>query len=213
MYVSNAEESSRLFKSNFLEFFSKVHFIVPFIIFAPAICYFIYIGIGQSPLNMLFAFGLGLFVWTIIEYVMHRFVFHFHPSSPVGKRLHYIFHGVHHAFPKDRLRLVLPPLMSIPLASFFFFLFSSFTESPLFNPFFAGFLFGYLCYDMLHYAIHHVNFKGKLWNILKTNHLKHHYVDDTKGFGVSSTMWDQVAKSGFTKRKLNVNVKESSIAE
>jgi len=175
---------------------------VPLIVFVPVIFYLMYLGAQSlSLLNILLAVIVGLLVWTTVEYIMHRFVFHYHPSSKIGKRLHFILHGVHHDYPQDRMRLVLPPIMSIPLATFFYFLFGIFTDSVIYYPFFAGFLLGYLCYDMLHYAIHHATFKGKLWNVLKTHHLKHHYVDDTKGFGVSSPIWDVLVQSDFPKKK------------
>lgn len=201
MYVSNSEQSTRLFKSEFLETFSKVHYSVPLIIFIPVILYFVTIEFRSlSIVSMICLFILGLLIWSLVEYLFHRFVFHYRPSTNLGSRLHFIFHGIHHDFPRDRMRLVLPPVMSIPLSIFFYFLFRSLTDSPLFYPFFGGFIFGYLCYDIVHYAIHHSKFKGKFWNALVTNHLKHHYVDDTKGFGVSSTIWDQFAKSDFSNR-------------
>lgn len=198
-YVSNSEESSRMFKSNFFEMFSKVHYSVPLIIFVPAISYFLYSAITSSlsiGYGMLY-FILGFLVWTVTEYVMHRFIFHFEPKSKIGLRLHFIFHGVHHDYPKDRLRLVLPPAVSIPLATMFYFIFRSIISTDGFYAFFASFLIGYLIYDMIHYAIHHVQFKGKLWNVLKSHHLKHHYVYPEKGYGVSSPLWDKIARSEF----------------
>jgi sterol desaturase/sphingolipid hydroxylase (fatty acid hydroxylase superfamily) len=139
--------------------------------------------------------------WTLTEYVLHRFVFHFHPTSEFGKKIHFIFHGIHHDYPCDRLRLVMPPSVSIPLATVFFFFFKLFFTGPSLFPFFAGFLAGYLVYDMFHYMIHHVQVKGKLWNALKTHHLKHHYVNDEKGFGVSSKLWDLIVRTDFTEAK------------
>ena len=201
-YVSNSEESIRLFQNPLMEFLSKVHFYVPLFIFVPLNSFLIYFGIqnGVSSLGsiLLWFFG-GVFVWTIVEYVLHRFIFHYHPTSEFGKKIHFIFHGVHHDYPRDRLRLVMPPSVSIPLATMFFFLYRSFIPAPELYVFFGGFLTGYLIYDMFHYAIHHVEVKGKLWNILKTHHLKHHYNDPEKGFGVSSPIWDIIVRSNFDK--------------
>ena len=201
-YVSNSEESIRLFQNPFMESLSKVHFSVPLFIFIPLNTFLIYFGIqnGVSSIGsiLLWFFG-GIFVWTIVEYVLHRFVFHFHPTSEFGKKIHFIFHGIHHDYPRDRLRLVMPPSVSIPLATLFFFLYRSFIPAPELYVFFGGFLTGYLIYDMFHYAIHHVEVKGKLWNVLKTHHLKHHYNDPEKGFGVSSPLWDVIVRSNFDK--------------
>jgi len=209
-YVSNSEESSRMFKSDFLEMLSKVHYSVPLLLFVPAICYFLFQALTSSLslLEGIVYYLLGFCVWTVTEYIMHRFIFHFEPSSKIGQRLHFIFHGVHHDYPKDRLRLVLPPVMSIPLSLSFYFLFRNLITADGFYSFFAAFLTGYLIYDMIHYAIHHVQMKGKLWNVLKTHHLKHHYVYPEKGYGVSSPLWDKIAKSEFPKDK-NVHSKSA----
>jgi len=198
-YVSNSEESTRMFKSDFFELFSKVHWSVPLIVFIPAIAYFFYQGVTSSVgiINGALYFMMGFLVWTATEYVMHRFVFHFVPKSKIGLRLHFIFHGVHHDYPKDRLRLVLPPAVSIPLATMFYFIFRNVIISDGFYMFFTAFLIGYLIYDMIHYAIHHVQFKGKFWNLLKSHHLKHHYVYPEKGYGVSSPLWDKIVRTEF----------------
>jgi len=111
-YVSNSQESVRMFKNSMLEALSKVHYLVPVVIFMPVILFCIYwsffhLGIGILP--FLGYFALGLFVWTFTEYIMHRFVFHYAPpDKPWAQRLHFIFHGVHHDYPSDAKRLVLP---------------------------------------------------------------------------------------------------------
>lgn len=203
-YISNSTESVRMFKSNFLELFSKVHFTVPLIVYVPTIGYLIYKAFEyQIPVvDFIIYFISGVLVWTITEYLLHRFIFHYQPTSKVGKRLHFIFHGVHHDYPKDAKRLVLPLSASIPLAILFYFLFSLFFKntSSLYT-FFSGFLLGYLCYDMLHYAIHHHNFKSNIMKKIKQHHMLHHYSDETKGYGVSSALWDVIFKSGFPKEK------------
>lgn len=199
-YVSNSETSSRMFKSGILEAISKVHFSVPLFVFVPVIVYCLFTAYMISDLSIVNAclyYILGLLVWTITEYVMHRFIFHYEPKTNFGRRCHFIFHGVHHDYPKDRFRLVLPPIVSVPLATMFYFIFSRFLTGGSFFVFFAAFINGYLIYDMLHYAIHHIHIKGKLWNILKTHHLKHHYVHPERGYGVSSPIWDKLARTEF----------------
>ena len=204
MYVSNAEESIKLFEVPFMNALSKVHWSVPLIIFIPTICYLMYRGFSSGYISLIQITGLfflGLFTWTFTEYFLHRFIFHFHPTSDFGKKIHFIFHGIHHDYPCDKLRLVMPPSVSIPLATGFFFFFFLFFKGGNIFPFFGGFLVGYLIYDMFHYMIHHVQVKGKLWNALKSHHLKHHYVDDHRGFGVSSKLWDLIIKSDFREVK------------
>lgn len=203
-FVSNSEESTRMFKSKFLENLSKVHFSVPLFIFVPAIVYFAWNAFAKQDCSILFFieyYIIGLVVWSLTEYVLHRFIFHFVPKSSWGLRLHFIFHGVHHDYPKDRLRLVMPPSVSIPLAALFYFLFSLIFSKAALYCFFPGFITGYLIYDMLHYAMHHYNFKSPVMKRIKDHHMLHHYQDETKGFGVSSSFWDIIFISGFPKKK------------
>jgi sterol desaturase/sphingolipid hydroxylase (fatty acid hydroxylase superfamily) len=187
-----------------MESMSKVHFTVPLIIYVPLICFLIYQAFVQqiTVFNFLLYFIAGLFVWTITEYLLHRFIFHYQPTSKLGLRLHFIFHGVHHDYPKDAKRLVMPPSASIPLAILFYFLFSLVIKNdPFLFSFFSGFIIGYLFYDMMHYAIHHSNPKSKILRRIKQHHMLHHYNDETKGYGVSSSLWDLIFNSDFPKKK------------
>lgn len=203
-YVSNSQESVRMFKNGFLESMSKVHFSVPLFIFLPVIGYFSWKAFAVAGVSIggyFLWFGIGLLVWTITEYLLHRFVFHYELKGKIGERIHFIFHGVHHDYPSDRLRLVMPPSVSIPLATLFYWLFWLMLTPAHLYSFFPGFILGYLFYDITHYAIHHFNFKGTIWKEIKRHHMLHHYQDPTKGFGVSSSMWDKVFGSDFLNKK------------
>lgn len=206
-FITNSEDSTRMFKSSLIESLSKVHFSVPLLIYIPIIIFFVskaFINQLGIPLFVLF-FLIGIFAWTVVEYLLHRFIFHYYPGSTFGKRIHFIFHGVHHDYPKDKMRLVLPPSVSIPLAMAFYLLFSLFLAQNQLYAFFAGFLIGYLVYDMLHYALHHYNFKSGLMKKVKQHHMLHHYHDSTKGYGVSSSLWDNILQSQFTNRPKKVD--------
>ena len=203
-YVSNSQESVRMFKNDLLEVLSKVHFTVPIFIFMPVILFCTYKALftaGIPPLTYFELFILGIFIWTFVEYIMHRFVFHYAPpDKPWAQRMHFIFHGVHHDYPSDAKRLVLPPSVSIPLATLFYFLFEAILPVNYIFGFFPGFILGYLFYDISHYAIHHFNFKGNLWKKIKQHHMLHHYQDPDKGYGVSSPLWDKIFRSDFIKK-------------
>ena len=201
-YISNSRESVRMFKNDFLEGLSKIHFAVPLFIFVPAIIFFIYLAFSKGITVISFAgfFALGLAVWTATEYVLHRYIFHYVPKSNWGLRLHFIFHGVHHDYPRDSKRLVMVPTVSIPLAALFYGLFSLMIHNQNLWSFFAGFLLGYLVYDMMHYALHHVNFKSAFWKKIKDHHMLHHYADPSKGYGVSTKIWDTILDSDFIKK-------------
>jgi 4-hydroxysphinganine ceramide fatty acyl 2-hydroxylase len=202
-FISNSQESTRMFKSDLLEALSKVHYLVPVFIFVPVILASTYIALFVKSIGIVtyFEFFLvGLFVWTFVEYIMHRFIFHYVPKNKIGLRLHFIFHGVHHDYPSDAKRLVLPPSVSIPLATLFYFLFDAILPTNYIFGFFPGFILGYLFYDISHYAIHHFNFKGNIWKKIKQHHMLHHYQAPERGFGVSSPLWDKIFRSDFIKK-------------
>lgn len=192
-----------MFENAFLERLTRIHYSVPLFLFIPVIVYSLYRALWIDHINDLSLAGyilLGLFVWTLTEYVMHRFVFHWMPPGKFGDRMHFVFHGVHHDYPSDSKRLVMVPTISIPLATLFFFLFKLILGLVNVFPFFIGFLSGYLFYDMVHYAIHHYNFKSKFWLDLKHHHMLHHYKDMDNGYGVSSKFWDLIFRTTFGKK-------------
>jgi sterol desaturase/sphingolipid hydroxylase (fatty acid hydroxylase superfamily) len=153
--------------------------------------YFAHWHAQLSILTVAEFFGLGLIIWTLLEYIIHRYAFHYEPKSRIGKQFHFIVHGVHHDYPNDAKRLVMPPAVSIPLAILFYALFAFLFRSN--SPaIWAGFVGGYVGYDSIHYAIHHFPMKSGILNRLKQHHLRHHYHDDHLGYGVSSPLWDYI---------------------
>lgn len=203
-YVSNSTESVRMFKSNFLESFSKVHWTIPMFAYLPVVLFFGYkaaVEPGTSALTFIGMFVTGLVCWSLFEYVLHRWIFHYVPKAKWALRLHFIFHGVHHDYPNDVKRLVMPLSVSVPLALGVYFVLRAFMPSVYLYPFFSAFVLGYVFYDTVHYALHHFNFKGEFWKKIKKHHMLHHYSDSSKGFGVSSELWDKVLNSGFPKKK------------
>lgn len=189
-----------MFKYGWMEIFSKVHFSVPLFIYIPVIGYFLYRSFTHPDLliwQIVGFFAAGILAWTILEYFLHRYVFHFHPKSEFGKRIMFIIHGVHHDYPNDSKRLVMPPSLSIPLAFGFYYLYNFLVGDVFVLPFFAGTVLGYLVYDMLHYSFHHLNWDNKLFMRLKAHHLKHHFKDPDLGFGVSSTLWDKIVGTDY----------------
>ncbi len=202
LFVSNQDESVRMFKSPALDKISRIHFSVPLYIYVPLIilCFYRSIFIyhntfWQIPLLII----LGLFLWTFTEYILHRFIFHHEPSSEIGKRIHFITHGVHHDYPNDSKRLVMVPSISLPLCVFFYALFYFILSAQYVDAYFIGYVAGYLFYDMSHYFLHHGNFKSKFWADLKNHHMRHHYVEPERGFGVSTAFWDHIFRTMFRK--------------
>jgi len=206
-FVSNTSESIKLFDKGILEALSKVHFTIPLVTFLPVIGYFLYLSFFERSYDIVELFSLsilGLFAWTFVEYVMHRFVFHYEPTTSIGKKIHFLAHGVHHDYPNDAKRLVLPPSVSIPLAICFYYFFKFSVGAYYFPFFYASFLMGYLAYDMIHFAIHHFKINNKYWAAIKEHHMKHHYKESDAGFGVSSPIWDAIFNSGFKSEKTGI---------
>jgi sterol desaturase/sphingolipid hydroxylase (fatty acid hydroxylase superfamily) len=187
-----------MFDNPILEWGSRVHPVVPPLIYLPVIGLLLVRAIGHEHLSagsVLGVFALGIVAWTLTEYLLHRFVFHLEPESRWGRRLHFIIHGVHHDFPHDPMRLVMPPSVSIPLAIGFWFLFRVVLGPAWGLPAFAGFLLGYLIYDMSHYHMHHQRSKNRLSLALRRYHYRHHFQQSDRGFGVTTPVWDRVFRT------------------
>jgi dihydroceramide fatty acyl 2-hydroxylase len=188
--------SPRMFESDLLDRLSRVHPSIPPLLFGPAILALAITGFGRVA----FATGVALVVggylfWTLTEYWMHRLVFHFEPEEGIGARLHWIIHGVHHDHPNDPLRLVMPPSVSVPLSVGFYALFVAVLGTPDAYLFASGFLGGYLAYDMTHYYLHHHVPTTAVGKRLRELHMRHHFQDHERGFGVSAPYWDWVFRT------------------
>ncbi|MCP5463773.1 MAG: sterol desaturase family protein [Deltaproteobacteria bacterium] len=203
--VSNKNESVRMFENPILERFSHIHPATPIVFWTPVILYFAYLGAQQlNALSFTASFLDGVLFWTFLEYTLHRFAFHYKPSSKAGKRFVFLVHGVHHDYPRDATRLVMPLGASIPLAIVFYALFTK-ALGPFAQAAFSGLVSGYLAYDCLHFAFHHFAMKGKIASYLKAYHLKHHYVNPDSGYGVSNPLWDVVFRTLPQANHMNAN--------
>ena len=219
--VIHSVEPIRLFKSDFLEFFSHISPKVVALIWFPAACFFtvrgIYINtLTQNPWwHLLIALLAGWFVWTFVEYMVHRFIFHYHPKTERVKQIFFTFHGVHHAQPMCKSRLVMPPAISVPISFLFYGFFYAIAvgilgRPELLNAAFVGSILGYLAYDLIHYTIHHSKAKSGYIAMCRRQHMRHHVKCPNMRFGVSMPLWDYVfgtmPESGL-KKKMTVHDK------
>jgi dihydroceramide fatty acyl 2-hydroxylase len=185
-----------MFKSPWLDRLTRVHPAIPVLIYGPAIVVLFLTGAQRLGFGYAVALALGGYAtWTLTEYWLHRIVFHFEPEDGIGARLHWVIHGVHHDHPNDPLRLVMPPSASIPLAVAFLLLFWLVLGADAATAFGAGFLLGYLAYDMIHYHVHHHRPRTRVGRKLRELHMRHHFQDDERGFGVSAPYWDHVFRT------------------
>lgn len=198
--INHSPEPIRLFKSDFLEFFTHIHPGVVLLLFVPVVAFFLvrgYQDFGGALLPVVIGYVGGLLLWSLAEYLLHRYVFHYEPEAEWLKRVWYLIHGVHHEQPQCKTRLVMPPVLSIPLALLHYGLFvlvvgGLFRAPHWVAPLFAGLITGYLIYDMVHYATHHLAMKRGFLKFLKRYHLLHHYKTPDDRYGISSPIWDVV---------------------
>ena len=200
--IDHSETPIRLFKSDFLEFFTHISPLVVIVIWLPVAVFLLVrsvLSFGREgfPIYIPAGFLVGMVTWTLAEYLLLRFVFHFRPRRPRQERIIFLFHGIHHAQPQCKTRLVMPPVVSIPLSVLFYGLFRLivgilFALPVWVDPLFAGFVAGYLVYDLTHYATHHFPMRSGILKFLKRYHMQHHYKTPDQRFGVSSPLWDWV---------------------
>lgn len=194
---------AQLFKSSYLEVLTKTHPLVIWGIYLPLSCALLYYSsntLDQPIWKLVILFIAGGIFWTLFEYVMHRFVFHYMAESDRARRIIYVMHGNHHHYPRDRERLFMPPVPSLILSSILFFMQYGVMGNNAFI-FFPGFIMGYLMYGSMHYAIHAWNPPFRWMKPLWRNHHLHHYKDEGKGYGVSTTLWDRVFGTMFDLKK------------
>ncbi|KAM7530384.1 hypothetical protein LguiB_033794 [Lonicera macranthoides] len=192
-----SKETPRFFANDFLEFFTRtvwwaVPIIwIPFAFWLASISY----NMGLPPSEVAAVVVGGIFMWTLLEYTLHRFLFHIKTTSYWGNTFHYLIHGCHHKHPMDGLRLVFPPLATAILLVPLWNLIKLLAPQAIAPALLAGGLFGYVMYDCTHYYLHHAKpSKGYSYN-LKRYHMNHHFRVHSKGFGITSSFWDKVFRT------------------
>jgi sterol desaturase/sphingolipid hydroxylase (fatty acid hydroxylase superfamily) len=183
--------SAQIFSNPVLERISRTHILVPITLFLAISSVSLYFGLATTiPLWLGFAvLFIGTFVFTFVEYLMHKHFFHMEPDTPIKDKLQYGIHGVHHDYPKDKDRLAMPPFVSAAYAAILYLLFTLLMgDFALY--FLPGFLLGYSGYLGVHYVVHVYNPPKNFLKVLWVNHAIHHYKNPDSAFGVSSPLWD-----------------------
>ncbi|MEM9340740.1 MAG: sterol desaturase family protein [Bacteroidota bacterium] len=189
--------TKELFNNKLLERLTRTHIAVPLVTFSLISGGLIFYGLQHSHITSMTVAPLllaGLIVFTLVEYVMHRFLFHLSPKTEKQEKFAYKVHGVHHDYPKDKDRLAMPIPLSITLATLFF-LFYKLLMGSLVYGFLPGFLMGYASYLWVHYMVHAFRPPKNFWKILWVHHGIHHYKDPGNAFGVSSPLWDYIFRT------------------
>jgi len=187
--------SKQIFKNPYLEKLTRTHILIPLIIFYCSAAVLMVYDIRTSYLpvyQIIIAFFAGILLWTLFEYIIHRFVFHVGEKAPEWrKNMQEAIHGIHHEYPRDKGRLAMPPLISVILAALFITLFKLIFGIIGF-PLVAGFLVGYASYLVVHYSVHAFRPPRNIFRRLWINHSLHHYKNPNSVYGVSNPLWDYV---------------------
>ncbi len=188
-------ESPRMFDQDWLDALSRTPWWTVPLVWGPITAALAALGArGTGPLAALGLFAAGWLVWSLTEYALHRTLFHWVPQTPWGPRMHFILHGVHHTWVFDRYRLVMPPAASLAVGLVFGSVFYTLLGPTWAPGAFAGFTFGYMLYDVTHYATHHLKLRWGWFQALKQHHMLHHHSPrhQDRKFGVSTRLWDRV---------------------
>lgn len=137
--------------------------------------------------------AFGVLSWGLLEYGLHRFVFHYDARTAVGKKLVYAAHLAHHDDPRATNRIFSSLIMSAPVAAAYLLLARVATGSWRAASFlFAGLAVGYFYYEWLHFRAHHRRARLRLFRYLRKYHLMHHYKTPEMRFGVTSPLFDVI---------------------
>lgn len=188
------DANKKVFDNKLIEALSRTPIWAPISLFFIIAGGLLYWGIVEAQLPVVQIVGLyaaGWLLFTLIEYCMHRFVFHMPITSKTREKIQYNFHGVHHEFPKDKTRLAMPIPVSMALCVTLFSLFWMMMSENTYG-FLPGVLSGYATYLFVHYIVHAYAPPAGMFKSLWVNHAIHHYKDDTVVYGVSSQLWDHV---------------------
>lgn len=139
-------------------------------------------------------FGLGVVGWTLLEYLMHRFLFHLPTSGDAGRVFTFILHGHHHVTPGETSRLAATPVQFGSLFAAVYGL-SAWAAGAWGALFTAGMIVGYLGYEAVHHTAHHGRPASGLMRWLVRHHLAHHYESPDRRWGISSPFWDWVFRT------------------
>jgi sterol desaturase/sphingolipid hydroxylase (fatty acid hydroxylase superfamily) len=148
-------------------------------------------GKGPSWDGILALLVSGSLSWGLIEYGLHRFIFHFDARSDLGRKLVYTAHLSHHEQPTAAENLFASLRLSVPIAACYWLLAWGVTGTwRAASYLFTGLVIGYFCYEWLHFQAHHGRSRLRLFRYLKKYHLLHHHRTPNLRFGVTSPLFD-----------------------
>jgi len=187
--------SPRMFTIDWVErYFSRVRPWHVIAIWVPISLYMCWRALRTEAVPpSLFAFAGGVLFWTLLEYGLHRFIFHFKPNedSELQREASFLIHGIHHDYPWDADRLVMPPTVAALIAVLLWFPSRAALGAHHF-AFFGGLIAGYVWYDLTHYYLHHAKPLTSVGRWMRKYHLVHHFATPNVRYGITTPLWDLV---------------------
>jgi len=197
-FLAPEEGTLRYFDSDVLEKFSKSPWYTVPLLWLPILTFMITMAItNEIKYSLLPLIVFGFLSWCLLEYVLHRFLFHMKTSSVGMNAFHFMLHGYHHVAPMDPHRLTFPPIPALIVGAILYSVVSPFFSVGTTFGILSGITIGYILYDLEHYALHHSAFLNSIsyYRNMKKHHLYHHYKNDNANFGISTMIYDYVFNS------------------
>jgi len=146
----------------------------------------------QAP-QLLVLIVIGLAGWSLLEYLLHRFFFHWTPHNRQIRRIIYQLHFNHHGDSRNRDKILVHPLYSLPVSALLGCVLYLATGSLYATTgLISGMWLGFLYYEWVHYRLHLGKGSKGLLKYQRRWHFYHHFVDSHHCFGVTSPLWDVV---------------------
>ncbi|MCA9641295.1 MAG: sterol desaturase family protein [Polyangiaceae bacterium] len=209
----------RVYKNGFVEHvLASSHPLLPGVWFGWAVVYGGFLTLSSAPGRggRVWLFAGGVLGFSLLEYLLHRFAFHWDPGDDRRAKVRlFLMHGLHHEFPNDKRRLVAPPLMSWPIAAILFALYWLLLDRNSAFVLFGGTCAGYLAYDWIHYYTHHFRSpKTRVGKLLRRAHAVHHFKLPLLNMGISSPLWDWVFGTfAWSEETMRAALRETKAAE
>ena len=133
----------------------------------------------------------GIASWTLMEYLLHRFLGHT-PRKYLVRTRFYKEHSKHH-YIKNYFAKTLDKVLTLlaigPLSYFI----AQNIVSPLYATVFTlGFVGMYCCYEIVHRRMHVVPPPHSYAAKMRAHHFYHHDIDESMNHGVTVAIWDRV---------------------
>lgn len=199
------EDPVQLFKNPVMERLTLLSFPVFLAVWLPCLAIVLFYAERSSVSALLFTFYvmIGFVAWFPVEYLLHRFLFHFQTRYAPVQSLIYMLHGNHHEQPNHPLRNLMPLCVTLPLAAVIWFGCAFFMGKGNGGALAAGFFCGYVFYDVTHYSCHQFRMRGRFLSRLKSHHINHHYRDHNMNYGITNTIIDRFFCTTFSSYQKN----------